>query len=240
MPAVIDLPESLRIVLGVIGDSLLRGHQDLSVKLKEKYLEQFPLVRDLTSVWAEQVRVCRRRALHHFKAHEIVDRLGSYSNTASTFCTSSGHWKKLRRSLRMPLQKAPLCRRRIGQCSRPFLYVSWFTRSAGAHLSSIQRLEEKASDRGECGLVICLSKPFQRLLKYPLLFQNLLYHTDASTHEYESAESMAIAIDGLVRSIEDEKVSEEERDRARDAWARIEGVNEKASVPSPYPTKMLF
>ena len=28
---------------------------------------------------------------------------------------------------------------------------------------------------GESGLAICLSKPFQRLLKYPLLFQNLLY-----------------------------------------------------------------
>lgn len=43
---------------------------------------------------------------------------------------------------------------------------------------------------------------------------------------------MAIAIDGLVRSIEDEKVSEEERDRARDVWARIEDMNEKVRSPS--------
>jgi hypothetical protein len=40
---------------------------------------------------------------------------------------------------------------------------------------SCQSLEEIAGDRGESGLVISLSKPFQRLLKYPLLFQNLLF-----------------------------------------------------------------
>ena len=40
---------------------------------------------------------------------------------------------------------------------------------------SSRRLEELAAERGEPGLSIALSKPFQRLLKYPLLFQNLLY-----------------------------------------------------------------
>lgn len=49
------LPESLRIVFNVIDEAMFRGHEDLSVQLKAKYLEQFPLVRDLTSVWAEQV-----------------------------------------------------------------------------------------------------------------------------------------------------------------------------------------
>jgi hypothetical protein len=46
---------------------------------------------------------------------------------------------------------------------------------------------------------------------------------------------MALEIDHIVRSIEDEKISEEERERTRDAWARIEGINDKvrrASVPS--------
>ena len=105
--------------------------------------------------------------------------------------------------------------------------------------------------QGECGLAICLSKPFQRLLKYPLLFQNLLYQlvfsfycplvniieqsfyfdsTDASTHEYESAQAMAISIDGIVRSIEDGKISEEERSKARDVWSRIDGINERVSL----------
>jgi hypothetical protein len=49
------LPESLRIIFNIVNDGMFRGHEDLSVQLKEKYLEQFPLVRDLTSVWAEQV-----------------------------------------------------------------------------------------------------------------------------------------------------------------------------------------
>lgn len=35
----------------------------------------------------------------------------------------------------------------------------------------IIKLEERASAQGEGGLAISLSKPFQRLLKYPLLFQ---------------------------------------------------------------------
>ncbi len=39
----------------------------------------------------------------------------------------------------------------------------------------LQVLEDIAADRGETGLVISISKPFQRLLKYPLLFQNLLF-----------------------------------------------------------------
>jgi hypothetical protein len=42
-------------------------------------------------------------------------------------------------------------------------------------LYRVQTLEDIAADKGESGLVISLSKPFQRLLKYPLLFQNLLY-----------------------------------------------------------------
>ena len=48
---------------------------------------------------------------------------------------------------------------------------------------ALQKLEEIAMEKGETGLAITLSKPFQRLLKYPLLFQNLLFHTDPSTFE---------------------------------------------------------
>lgn len=40
---------------------------------------------------------------------------------------------------------------------------------------AIMRLEEQAASKGTPGLAICLSQPFQRLLKYPLLFQSLLY-----------------------------------------------------------------
>ena len=85
-------------------------------------------------------------------------------------------------------------------------------------------LEEIAAERGESGLIISLSKPFQRLLKYPLLFQNLLYNTDASLKEYEATLAMVNEVQEIVRTIEDEKSSSEEREHTRDAWARIEGL----------------
>ena len=93
----------------------------------------------------------------------------------------------------------------------------------------LQRLEENAADKGETGLAISLSKPFQRLLKYPLLFQNLLFHTDPSTYEYEATLRMVAEVETIVRSIEDEKIQKEERDKTRDIIARIEGL-EKVKV----------
>ncbi|KDN36359.1 hypothetical protein K437DRAFT_56995 [Tilletiaria anomala UBC 951] len=92
---------------------------------------------------------------------------------------------------------------------------------------AIAVLEAFALDYGEPGLAIFISKPFQRLLKYPLLFQNLLFHTDPSTHEFESTVEMVVEVERIVRSIEDEKVSAEERDKARDAFARIDGVADR-------------
>ena len=59
----------------------------------------------------------------------------------------------------------------------------------------LERLEILASEKGETGLAISLSKPFQRLLKYPLLFQNLLFHTDPSTFEYESTLQMVAEVE---------------------------------------------
>lgn len=86
-------------------------------------------------------------------------------------------------------------------------------------------LEELAAERGESGLQISLSKPFQRLLKYPLLFQNLLFNTDPSLKEYEATLVMVDDVEEIVRSIEDEKASMEEREKTRDVWARIEGLD---------------
>lgn len=85
-------------------------------------------------------------------------------------------------------------------------------------------LEELAAERGESGLIISLSKPFQRLLKYPLLFQNLLFNTDPSMKEYERTLDMVDEVEQIVRGIEDEKVDYEEKERTRDAWARIDGL----------------
>src|SRR5882762_5357087 len=105
--------------------------------------------------------------------------------------------------------------------------------------SFIQRLEADASEKGETGLAISLSKPFQRLLKYPLLFQNLLFHTDPSTYEYESTLQMVAEVENIVRSIEDEKIQKEERDKTRDVLARIEGLDKIRQLAAPKPSRVL-
>ncbi|KAF9483915.1 Dbl homology domain-containing protein [Pholiota conissans] len=104
----------------------------------------------------------------------------------------------------------------------------------------LQRLEENAAEKGETGLAITLSKPFQRLLKYPLLFQNLLFHTDPSTFEYESTLQMVAEVENIVRSIEDEKIQKEERDKTRDVFARIEGLDKVRQLALPKPSRVLI
>ena len=103
----------------------------------------------------------------------------------------------------------------------PSLRLSYFLHS----------LEDLATERGESGLVISLSKPFQRLLKYPLLFQNLLFNTDPSLKEYEATLAMVDEVEVIVRTIEDEKASSEEREKTRDVWARIEGLEKDKVCP---------
>ncbi|KAG9086751.1 hypothetical protein FRC07_012991, partial [Ceratobasidium sp. 392] len=105
---------------------------------------------------------------------------------------------------------------------------------------ALQRLEEVAADKCETGLAISLSKPFQRLLKYPLLFQNLLFHTDPSTYEYESTLQMVAEVERIVRSIEDEKTQKEERDRTWDVFARIEGLEKVKQLAVPKPSRLLL
>ncbi|KAF5315756.1 hypothetical protein D9611_004621 [Ephemerocybe angulata] len=105
---------------------------------------------------------------------------------------------------------------------------------------ALQKLEENAAEKGETGLAITLSKPFQRLLKYPLLFQNLLFHTDPSTFEYESTLQMVAEVENIVRSIEDEKIQKEERDKTRDVFARIEGLDKVRQLALPKPSRVLI
>jgi hypothetical protein len=100
-------------------------------------------------------------------------------------------------------------------------------------------LEELAADKGESGLQISLSKPFQRLLKYPLLFQNLLFNTDPSLKEYEATLAMVDEVEEIVRTIEDEKASNEEREKTRDIWARIDGLDREKALMAPKPNRLL-
>ncbi|KAJ3811633.1 Dbl domain-containing protein [Lentinula aff. lateritia] len=96
----------------------------------------------------------------------------------------------------------------------------------------LRTLDQLASTLGHTSLAISLSKPFQRLLKYPLLFQNLLYHTDPSTVEYESTLQMVAEIEVMVRGIEDEKVAWEDREKTRDVLGRIEWGEGAGAGPS--------
>ena len=103
----------------------------------------------------------------------------------------------------------------------------------------LRKLERDAWDRGEMGLAVSLSKPFQRLLKYPLLFQNLLFHTNPSTFEYESTLRMAAEVENILRIMEDEKIQKEERDKTRDILARIEGMDKVKQLAAPKSSRVL-
>lgn len=100
----------------------------------------------------------------------------------------------------------------------------------GAYL---QRLEENAAEKGETGLAISLSKPFQRLLVYPVMFQNLLSHTDPSTSEYQRTLQMVAEVEEIVQRIEDEKIEKEERDNTRDVFGRIGGLEKVKQLVVP-------
>ena len=88
-------------------------------------------------------------------------------------------------SVELPSSRDPRCSRSSRRTSIMviLLEVRWPLKVC----KLLQKLKENASKKGETSLAISLSKPFQRLLKYPLLrlFQNLLFHIDPSTLEYE-------------------------------------------------------
>ncbi|TIB72756.1 hypothetical protein E3Q24_01431 [Wallemia mellicola] len=117
---------------------------------------------------------------------------------------------------------------------RSDLYNSW---KLGKRLLD---LEDAAQRDNEAGLAISLLKPFQRLLKYPLLFRNLLFNSDPSMIEYESTLKMVDQVESIVRSIEDRKIQIEERDKTRDVLARIEGIEKERSLMAPKPGRLLM
>lgn len=97
----------------------------------------------------------------------------------------------------------------------------------------MQKLEINAQDRGETGLAISLSKPFQRLLKYSTLFQALLFHTDPWMHDYDGAHQLVAEVENIIRGIENTKGQTEERDKTWDVLARIKGLDKVFAVPKP-------
>jgi hypothetical protein len=218
-----QLPEDLRICLEVIENSLIDGHMKLAEGLRKRYDEQYPLVRSLADVFVSNV--CRF-ALHIF---ELISCFQSHILTG--YATVVLHLERALGQVDAALSAAAAAGKKPSKKLEADQMVK-----IGNYL---QKLEENATDKGETGLAISLSKPFQRLLKYPLLFQNLLFHTDPSTFEYESTLQMVAEVETIVRSIEDEKIQKEERDKTRDVFGRIEGLDKVKQLALPKPSRVL-
>jgi len=206
----VTLPDDLEQVLTVISTGILEGHIKQVTELRKRYDEQFPLVRSLADVFTSHSGMLREYATYILHLERALMQVDEALAMADQIATGG------RRSSRR------LEETQLGKLSK-----------------LLSGLEDVAAERGEAGLSISLSKPFQRLLKYPLLFQNLLYNTSPSTREYEATLAMVDEVQKIVRSIEDEKTSCEERERSRDAWARIEGMEKNKQLMAPKPNRLL-
>jgi hypothetical protein len=217
-----QLPDDLRQCLEVIEDSILAGHIKLSEGLRKRYDEQYPLVRSLADVFVANV------GLVLCATHSPLIS-GLQSHILRGYADYVLHLERALEQANDVVSTSNLAKRPKNKDADEWLKVGAFLR----------KLESDAQDRGETGLAISLSKPFQRLLKYPLLFQNLLFHTDPSTFEYESTLHMVAEVENIVRSIEDEKIQKEERDKTRDILARIEGLDKVKQLAAPKPSRVL-
>jgi hypothetical protein len=217
-----QLPDDLRRCLEVIEDSILAGHLKLSEGLRKRYDEQYPLVRSLADVFVANVGFIL------FDLHSPLI-YGSQSQILWGYADYVLH-------LEGALEQADDVNSTSNSTKRPkdMDAEEWLK-----FCTFLRKLENDAQDRGENGLAISLSKPFQRLLKYPLLIQNLLFHTDPTNFEYKSALLMAAEVENIVRSIEDEKIQKEERDKTRDILARIEDLDKVKHLSAPKPSRVL-
>ncbi|BGP21200.1 DH domain containing protein [Rhodotorula toruloides] len=207
------LPDALKQVLEATVE-MLKGHEELSARLKEQWARAFPLVRGLAAIWSDQPWFLQTYASYIVALEEALAILDN--------CLPSSHSPSLSSyasRFKSPKTAAEKETKRLDKV--------------------LMRLEEQAAAAGESSLSICLSKPLMRLSKLPLLMQALLYHTDPTTHEWEKTRAMALEVDALVRSIEDEKLEEEEREKTRDALARIDGIRHKALM-APRSARILI
>ncbi|GAA5827936.1 hypothetical protein JCM11251_005654 [Rhodosporidiobolus azoricus] len=196
------LPDALKQCLEAAVE-MLKGHEELSARLKERWAKDFPLVRGLAAIWSDQPWFLQTYSAYIVSLEEALSTLDSL--LPSTHSPARPSYTERFKSSKSKGEKDEKKLAKV-----------------------LMGLEEKAAEAGESSLGICLSKPLMRLSKLPLLSQSLLYYTDPATHEWEKTRAMALEVDALVRSIEDEKIEEEERQRTRDVLARIDGINDKA------------
>ena len=106
-----------------------------------------------------------------------------------------------------------------------------------AHL---RRLEENAVKEGEAGLVTSLAKPFHRLLKYHLLFQNPFLYIDLITAKFGAGPNIVTEIETIVGGIEDERIQKKECHKVWGVLGRINGLDEVKRLAVPKPSRILL
>ena len=104
----------------------------------------------------------------------------------------------------------------------------------------LRQLEENAVEKGEVGLVIALAKPFQRLIKYHLLFRNLLFHADLTTSKYNGVLKMVTEIETIASlGIEDVGIGQKDRLDLWDVLGRIDGLDKVKQLAVPKSSRIL-
>ncbi|WVQ77358.1 hypothetical protein IAR50_007042 [Cryptococcus sp. DSM 104548] len=215
LPAMIDkddiqVPESLEKVLKAVMGGMLDGHLKLVEALRRRYDDQYPLVRSLADVFNRHSAVFEEYSVYVLHLERALEQI----QAALSSVNPANKPKRLSKQHALtPLQK-----------------LGYY----------ITQLSNSASAQGIPSLAISLSKPFQRLLKYPLLFQNLLFNTDPSLWEYEKTLGMCEDVERMVRMLEDEKIGEEGREATRDGWARVEGLGGGKVLVLPKATRLLL
>ncbi|GAA93566.1 uncharacterized protein L969DRAFT_89171 [Mixia osmundae IAM 14324] len=195
---IIAVPSNLEQILTVLSNELLPRHVKIAGLLKDRYCQQFPLVRSLSEIYAQNNDIYEHYATFTVSLtealHDVEAALASLQKT-----------------------KSPL--RAFGQ--------------------RMQELEAEANRQGESALRIALAKPFQRMLKMPMLFKNLLAHTDEALPEHEHLSTLCNQIDAVLKSIQEEKLNAEEGLKVSDVLARIAGINDK-NLLAPSPARVLL
>nr|CAG8497529.1 13647_t:CDS:2 [Entrophospora candida]CAG8500937.1 2273_t:CDS:2 [Entrophospora candida] len=91
-------------------------------------------------------------------------------------------------------------------------------------LGQLVRKQQKFATCRNMPLSTYLLKPFQRLLKYPLLITNLLKCTDKDGCDYENTVSLKTKLDNVLQDVEGQKQSQDNIDRLRELETRIQGL----------------
>uniref|UniRef100_A0A1D1Z1D3 Rho1 guanine nucleotide exchange factor 2 n=1 Tax=Anthurium amnicola TaxID=1678845 RepID=A0A1D1Z1D3_9ARAE len=91
-------------------------------------------------------------------------------------------------------------------------------------LGRLVRKQQKSPSCRNMPLTTYLLKPFQRLLKYPLLITNLLKGTDKEGFDYENTVSLKTKLDDVLTDVEEQKRSHDNMQRLRELETRIHGL----------------